>query len=652
MQKIIEENRERLNTLYSFYDPLTGEGSPLERFPFPMTQKETVYLPMAMEAEPIVQASLKVGSLAELFALAHDNKSHAQENMPAFIRLRIQYDFEFWGALCAKIRDKLARVIPFVLNYPQRKFLLVLEGMRLSGVPIRVVLLKARQWGGSTLLRLYMGWIQIFLKAGWGSAICTTVENQALHIRGMFDTVADYHPKQVFDIHLKPYRQSSKNREIDGRNCVVGIGSYEEPDNLRAFTFQMLHLSECAFWPATINKSPEGLMQNLRSTIPREEYTLIALESTANGVGNFFHGEWIKSERGESGYKPVFIPFFEIEEYQILIEDKNYSQFIETMNEKEWDLWRLGATLESILWHRTFQKEENYSDEAMSEEYPESPSAAFVSTGRRIFPHKYTQRLRITCMEPEERGELRGDEATGPGSLQNLEFHPQPGGNLWVWTKPDHTIDMEHRYVVFVDIGGRHHKSNKSVVRVLDRYWMMENEKPEFVCTWRGNIDQDKLAWIATQAAQWYCNALLVVEDNSLDRQDDGGGHFYTILDEIAEHYENLYSRTDPDKIKQGAPIRYGFVTNRKTKTMIIDALYAAAREGDYVERDVRAVDEMDVFEEKDNGRMGAVDGMFDDMVITTAGCIWCGLKDMPAPYIVKQRHATPTKRIVGEASM
>ena len=38
----------------------------------------------------------------------------------------------------------------FRLTYPQRKFVSLLEGMRLQNKPIRVILLKARQWGGST----------------------------------------------------------------------------------------------------------------------------------------------------------------------------------------------------------------------------------------------------------------------------------------------------------------------------------------------------------------------------------------------------------------------------------------------------------------------------------------------------------------------
>ncbi|MBR5241403.1 MAG: hypothetical protein IKW05_05650, partial [Muribaculaceae bacterium] len=50
--------------------------------------------------------------------------------------------------------------IPFKLNRPQRRLLAEMEEMRIKGKPIRIILLKARQWGGSTLVQIYMAWIQ------------------------------------------------------------------------------------------------------------------------------------------------------------------------------------------------------------------------------------------------------------------------------------------------------------------------------------------------------------------------------------------------------------------------------------------------------------------------------------------------------------
>jgi hypothetical protein len=435
---------------------------------------------------------------------------------------------------------------------------------------------------------------------------------------------------------------------------VIGVGSYEEPDNLRSFTYQMLHLSESAYWQKTMNKTPEAIVQALRSTVPRTADTLIALESTAKGVGNFFHREWLQAKSGRSAYVPVFVPWFEIPTYSIPIEEKHYNEFIESMTSEDWDKWEAGASLEGINWYRTFMREENYSQEAMSSEYPTTDIEAFTSTGQRIFPMKYVQRMRKGCTDPEFRGELHGEAITGPDSIKRIQFHDNPKGNLWVWTRPDHeSPPVSDRYVVFVDVGGRSEKADKSVIRVLDRYWMIEGGKPEFVATWRGNIDTDVFAWKAVQVAIWYNNAYLIVEENSLDKVEDGEGNFLTILDEIANYYDNLYTRTDPSKVRGDTPVKYGFSTNRRSKPQIMNALLAAARDDEYIERDVRACNEMDTYEQKKNGGMGAQDGAFDDMVMCTAGCIWAALTHMEMPALIQPRDSTRTKKtIIGEATI
>ena len=40
--------------------------------------------------------------------------------------------------------------------------------------------------------------------------------------------------------------------------------------------------------------------------------TLIAIESTANGVGNYFHSEWLRCKEGRGDKHAVFVPWYEI----------------------------------------------------------------------------------------------------------------------------------------------------------------------------------------------------------------------------------------------------------------------------------------------------------------------------------------------------
>ena len=60
-------------------------------------------------------------------------------------------NFEVWARERVKIKPKGGgKSIPFVLNRPQRRLVAELEKMRKSDQPIRLILLKARQWGGRT----------------------------------------------------------------------------------------------------------------------------------------------------------------------------------------------------------------------------------------------------------------------------------------------------------------------------------------------------------------------------------------------------------------------------------------------------------------------------------------------------------------------
>lgn len=59
-------------------------------------------------------------------------------------------DFERWCEECVTVADKLSGLpVPFRLNAPQKRLARVMEARRRAGRPVRVILLKARQWGGS-----------------------------------------------------------------------------------------------------------------------------------------------------------------------------------------------------------------------------------------------------------------------------------------------------------------------------------------------------------------------------------------------------------------------------------------------------------------------------------------------------------------------
>ncbi len=399
------------------------------------------------------------------------------------------------------------------------------------------------------------------------------------------------------------------------------MGSMQKPDSLRSADVMMAHLSEVGLWKATEGKRPEDLVQSVGGTVPLEPYTMVVMESTAKGVGNFFHKEWCKSVAGESGYESIFVAWYEIEIYSIpFATTKERRDFIYSMSDRELSYFSLGATLEAINWYRTKKHMESYDDWRMGCEFPTTPSEAFQSTGRRAHPPAYVDSMRKYTMPPLYIGNLHASSQYGMGAIDDsLHFVESATGDLHLWALPDKESNMRRRYVVSMDIGGRGKDADWSVISIIDRYWLAEGGVEECIGTCRFHLDQDLAVWKSVQIAKYFNNALLVVEANSLDNKGSEGDHSLTILDEIKGKYDNLYCRTDPQRIIEGRPERYGFFTTRASKSDLITQMNKRLREEGYIERDERALNEIDLYEIKDDGTFGAVEGAHDDIYMSRA---------------------------------
>ena len=507
-------------------------------------------------------------------------------------------------------------------------------------LPIRIILLKARQWGGSTVVQIFMAWIQLFHRKRWHSAIVADVEDQSRNIKSMYTRLAQNHPKEVHNFEFENFEGSTKNKVIKNRECVIYIASMQKPDSLRSSDVMMAHLSEVGLWKETEGKKPEDLVQSIAGTIPTVPYSIIVMESTAKGVGNFFHKQWLRAVNKESGYMPVFVAWYEIEIYSKPFgDDEKRAQFIKSITSQEMEYFKLGATLEGLNWYREKKFLEGYDDWRMCCEFPTTPTEAFQSTGRRAHISSYITEMRTHCKEPNFKGELTSDIEFGKEAIgKSLRFVQSLNGTFHIWAKPNTERNVRRRYVVSMDIGGRHDKADWTVISVVDRYWLLSNGVEECVATYRFHLDQDLAVWKAVQVARYYNNALLVIEANSLNPKGSEGDHTLTILDEIKQHYPNIFSRTDPQKIIEGYPEKYGFFTSQSSKTDLVNQMNKRYREQGYIERDNRALDEADTYEIKENGSYGAVEGGHDDIYMSRA----IGLKAsqiMELPYDVDAKH-------------
>lgn len=525
-------------------------------------------------------------------------------------RLRCRHDFEYWCVECVKIKHKtLGTAVPFVLNRPQRRVLSVLEDDRLAGRPIRIILLKARQWGGSTLVQMYMAWIQCCHRRSWYSLICAHLKDTSASIRGMYSRLLEFYPPELWEGDSEPcfkaYEGSQNMRMIAGRDCVVTLASAERPDSVRGGDYAMAHLSEMAYWADTPSRQPDDVIRAVCGGVALVPYSLVAVESTANGVGNYFHSEWLRCRSGEGDKHAVFVPWFEIDIYRL--EPPDAAAFAESLSPGEMRLWETGLTLDRLYWRRR-KRAEYATDQQMQAEYPADDSEAFVTTGAGVFDPADIEALRDGCEAPSFRGELCGGKPVA-----------DPSGCLKIWREPAEKM----RYVVAADIGGTRSASDWSVASVLA---FPEGGVPEVAAQWRGHVPHDCLVRILADLARYYNLALLVVESNTLESRDalmEDSAEF--IVNRLARCYGNLYRRESFDTVTGERSTRIGFHTNRSTKAMLIINLQGLVRERAYIERDNDACNELATYEHCPGGAYGARRGFHDDILMSRAIGLFVG---------------------------
>lgn len=682
INRIIVEDAKRMEELHAYFNPITGEGAILERekvviSDFPI---QTQYLPRQMLRVPLVRQLTEAGSVDSFLKTLtqHPTSSDREKVIEQFVRIRIVYDFCFWAASLAYIKQKGGGGdVLFVLNKPQRKLIAFFEKLRIAGLPIRLILLKARQWGGSTATQMYFAWLQLVHKVGLNSLIVAHVKDTSTEIKDMFDRMMSHYPVSFLYELGEVYNpnapkmvgvgNSGNIHRIPQRNCKIKIGTAEKPNSARGGDYNLVHCSEVALWKKTEGKTPEQIIRSACSGILLLPFTMIVYESTANGTGNFFQREYDAAKRGISQFKAMFISWFEIEIYSLPFKDKTEKKAFaawlwenrlnkNVFSEREesgaylWWLWEKGASLSAIRWY--IEERKKYTDHGdMASEYPSDDVEAFVHSGARVFEKQKVDELRKGCRPPKYIGEVAARMGEGKEALTDLRFIEDKQGLLWIWDLPDIDPDekVTNRYLTIVDIGGRSKKSDWSVITVFDRLYMGDGDKPIVVAQWYGHTDMDLLAWKSVQIAAYYDNAYLVIESNTLEthdkeRQVDGDQSQY-ILNQIKSVYSNLYARKQSEEdIEEGRPKKYGFHTNVETKPKIISTLIKVVREGLYVERDERCLDEYITYERKQNGAYGAIPGKHDDLLMTRAIGLHIAFYEMDMPVVVPRKKKTQTK--------
>ncbi|WP_375272855.1 hypothetical protein [Sphingomonas sp.] len=515
-------------------------------------------------------------------------------------RRRLFDDFEFYATKALKIRTKDAKIIPFRLNRAQRRLLAAaLQQWEETG-RIRIVILKARQLGFSTMVGGFLYWWISQHKATKG--IVVTHHGDAT--RALFDMTKRYHTEVPEFLRPHTERANAKELKFDRLDSGYMVATAGADTIGRGETLQAAHLSEVGLWPKLKAKE---IMNGLLQAIPEEPDTFVFIESTARGMSGPFYEAWKEAEAGTSGYLPYFAPWFEDPRYAVEV-DETFKRTPDEDDYCEAVLEEYGEALtnEQLAFRR--RKVALDGPALFKQEYPTFPKDAFLTSGAPVFN---LERL-------SERAEQLPDEPLQLMDYDPVEqvMAPSPRGRLRIYREIERHMD----YTIGVDVskgtGGEQEGSEGdwSVAQVLDRHKRQ-------VAVWRGKVEPDYLATILFHLGHLFNEARMGIEFNNHGILPN------TLLYKTGimvrgelKTYDNLYTREVYDKQTEELKTELGFYTDVKTRPLIIDELRKDVRESTICLNDAQTIDEMMTFvADPKSGKIEAEVGRHDDTVMALA---------------------------------
>lgn len=366
------------------------------------------------------------------------------------IRQRLKDDFPHYAERCLHIRTKSGAVERLALNRAQRYIHARLEEQRQRTGKVRALILKGRQQGCST----YVGarYYHRVTHSRGTRVFILTHEDQAT--QNLFDMVDRYH--ENCPALVKPMTGNANAKELifPGLDSGYKVGTAGSKGVGRSSTIQLFHGSEAAFWP-NADTHAAGILQ----AVPDIPGTEVVLESTANGLGNFFHQKWRDAEKGIGDFIAVFVPWFWQDEYS----RPAPADFTMTEEEDEYAT-AYNLSLDQMAWRRN--KIAELKDPLLfKQEYPATAAEAFQTTGHDSFikpgPVLRARKARCEAYGPFVVGvdpARFGDDAFAVAWRQGRKvmmvekkhkIDSVAGAN---WIKQ--IIDVDHPDRVFVDVGG------------------------------------------------------------------------------------------------------------------------------------------------------------------------------------------------------
>lgn len=491
---------------------------------------------------------------------------------------------------CLKIKTKSGTVVPFRLNDAQRKLYAVAKRQQDAGKPVRLIILKARQLGFSTLTE------------GLIFHACATRRNvNALIVAHREDATANlFRMSKLFYDELpapvKPMLRASNAQELVFENPSKLRSEREARPGLRSRircataggrgigrsdTLQCVHLSEYAFWPDGADGKASTLAGILQA-VPSLPGTMVVIESTANGFEDFKE-RWDAAVAGENDFEPVFFAWFENPDYSMPVvpgtewtpEERDLKAAYQLTDEQlQWRRWCIANNCGGSL-------------DMFRQEYPASPGEAFLHSGTGVFDNEQIVLRLERLPSPAGRGEFTDGEWTESET-----------GAITLYELPEKGVP----YVLGGDTAGEGSDYFTAIV--------INNMTGRIAAKLRQKYSEPEYVRQIYALGRFYNDALVAIETNFST---------YPVMKLQELDYPNQYAREREDTYTRQMKKSYGFRTDRQSRPRAIANLLEVFSSHPEWFTDRELLEEMLVFCYNEDHRPEALAGKHDDLVMGAA---------------------------------
>lgn len=511
---------------------------------------------------------------------------------------RLYHDFPTFAKLCLQIEDKDGKLVPFELNDAQQIVWREIKRQMDAGEPVRVLLLKGRQQGCSTLAQGISMWLACTREGFRGMTVAHKLKPAAQELFGKVELMYQHLPPEV-KYELASGRQTGRRLKFEEpMRSVLVVESAEESDAVgRSGTFAFGHLTEIPFWPKA-----DETMAAFMACVPDKAGTFIIVESTAKGMGDWFHRSWSSctlavAEKRKPEFAPIFVPWFMQKEYR-----RKRTDLDAPLTPSELDrMKRLGINEDQLLWYRSKIEQ---SGELAQQEYPDTAEQAFLTSGLPFFDAKRIRKIEsgLRSKSPLRKG--RWTPQTNNGK-RTFKFQEYDQGPFWCWEPPEKGA----QYLVSVDPStGRARDSSAYHVLKIDGAKLIQ------VASFHGKLPVDELAMDSILTCRYYENALWVPE-----RNNHGEGLVSKGVTDIG--YNNVYRFKREAYYGAKASNELGWTTSKKTRPMALEALAEHVHNGLIEINCPRTIAEMKtfIFQDDQGLKAAAAKGTHDDLIMSLA---------------------------------